>query len=151
MTQLTDPIDLLASGMTHLPADQFQQAKSLSTQIQSVFSVSNNKIGRTDVSEFDIELEDTTPICVLLHPVQLHRHEFVKSLLSHYKQHEHIEKIDSPYRAATVLVKKKNVSKSAHLTDQYHLLVDYHFLNNTIKDSGLPVPSPAMPRLCHWF
>ena len=134
-TQLTDPIDLLASGTRHLPGDQFQQAKPLLTQFRDVFSVSNDKIGQTDISEFDIE--DTTPICIPLCWVPLHQQEIVKGLLSHYKQHGLIiEQIDSPCRVATVLVKKKNVSESAHLTDQYHLVVDYCFLNNAIKDTG---------------
>ena len=77
------------------------------------------------------------PLC----QVPLHQQEIVKALLSHYKQHGLIEQIDSPYRAANVLVKKKNAFESAHLTDQYRLVVDYQFLNNAIKDSVSPAPS----------
>ena len=39
ITQLTDPILFLVSGMTHSTAEQFQPAKSLSTQFQDAFSV----------------------------------------------------------------------------------------------------------------
>ena len=67
----------------------------------------------------------------------------VKELLNYYQDLGFIEHIDSPYRAATVLVEKKNVAHSAHITDRYRLVVDYRFLNNALTDSGWPAPSPG--------
>ena len=46
-----------------------------------------------------------------------------------------------PYCAATLLVSKKNVPVSSHVTDVYRLVVDFRFLNNAIKDSRWPTPS----------
>ena len=77
-----------------------------------------------------------------MHPSLLPmKHKIVKGLLNYYKQHGLIEQIDSPYRPATDLVKKKNVSESTHLTNQYHLVVDYSSLNNVVKNSGWSAPS----------
>ena len=73
--------------------------------------------------------------------VPLHQQSIVKELLQHYKDHGLIEHIDSPYRDVTVLVAKKNVSNSCNVTDRFHLVVDYRFLNPVIKDSGWPSPS----------
>ena len=52
-----------------------------------------------------------------------------------------IEFIDSPFRAPTVLVEKKNVGNWAALTDKYRLCVDFRFLNDALVDSGWPTPS----------
>ena len=73
--------------------------------------------------------------------VPLHQQSIVKELLQHYKDHGLIEHIDSPYRAATVLVAKSNVSNSCNVTDRFRLVVDYRFLIPVIKDSGWPSPS----------
>ena len=62
-------------------------------------------------------------------------------LLEHYEKLGLIEFIDSPFRAPTVLVEKKNVGNGAALTDKYRLCVDFRFLNDALVDSGWPTPS----------
>ena len=52
-----------------------------------------------------------------------------------------VKPIDSPFRASTVLVRKKNPANSADITDQYRLCTDYRSLNNCLFPSGWPSPS----------
>eukprot|EP00794_Sanderia_malayensis_P005772 gene5772-6477_t len=111
-----DCVAILTRRMQHLSPPQLQQATQLLTEFRDVFSLSNSKIGRAN-----------QPI--------------LKELLNHYQDLGLIEHIDSPYRAATLLVEKKNVANSAHVTDRYRLVVDYRFLNNAFTDSGWPAPS----------
>ena len=137
----SDPMTHLTSQMTHLLPSQFHAAKTLLAEFSDIFSLSNTKIGKAKVTEFDFDLTHSTPISMPLRRVPLHQQSIVKELLQHYKDHGLIEHIDSPYRAATVLVAKKNVSNSSNVTDRYRLVVDYRFLNLAIKDSGWPSPS----------
>ncbi len=134
-------IDVSTSKMQHLSPPQRQQATQLLTDFQDVFSLSNSKIGRAHVTPFDVQLEHSTPISTPLQRVPLHQQPIVKELLTHYQELGLIEHIDSPYRAATLLVEKKNVANSAHVTDRFRLVVDYRFLNNALTDSGWPAPS----------
>ena len=140
-TSTTDPLDMLCSHIQHLPCDQFLKAKQVLSDFKDVFSVSNTQIGLTNISSVDVELEHSHPISMPLQRVPLHPQDIVCSLLQQYKDLGLIEHIDSPYRAATVLVEKKNVSNSSHLTGKYCLVVDYRFLNKAIKDSAWPAPS----------
>ncbi len=127
--------------MQHLSPPQLQQATQLLAEFRDVFSLSNSKIGRANVTPFDVQRQHGTPISTPLRRVPLHQQPIVKELLSHYQDQGLIEHIDSPYRAATLLVEKKNVAQSAHVTDRYRLVVDYRFLNNALTDSGWPAPS----------
>ena len=140
-TSTIDPLDMLCSHMQHLPCDQFLKAKQVLSDFKDVISVSNTQIGCTNISSFDAELEHSHPISMPLRKVPFHQQDIVHSLLQQYKDLGLIEHIDSPYRAAPVLVEKKTVSNSSHLTDKYRLVVDYQFLNKAIKDSAWPAPS----------
>ena len=135
------PMTHLTSQMTHLLPSQFRAAKTLLAELSDIFSLSKAKIGKAKVTEFDFDLIHSTPISMHLWRVPLHQQSIVKELLQHYKNHGLIEHIDSPYRAATVLVANKNVSHSSNITNRYRLVVDYCFLNPAIKDSGWPSPS----------
>ena len=134
-------IHVLTSKMQHLSHPQQQQATQLLTEFQDVFSLSNSKIGRANVTPFDVQLVHSTPISTPLRRVPRHQQPIVKELLKHYQELGFIEHIDSPYRAATLLVQKKNIANSAHVTDRFRLVVDYRFLNNSLTDSGWPAPS----------
>ena len=125
--------------MCHLSPSQFHEARNLLTEFSDIFSLSNTKIGKTTVTEFD--LGNWTPTSMPLRRVPLHQQSIVKERLQHYKGHGLIEHIDSPYRAATVLFAKKDVFNSSDVTDRFRLVVDYRFLNTAIKDSGWHPPS----------
>ena len=108
INMLTSPDSThLTSQMTHLPPSQFYAAKALLAEFSDIFSLSNTKIGKAKVTELDFDLIHSTPISMPLRRVPLHQQSIVKELLQHYEDHGLIEHIDSPYRAATVLVAKK--------------------------------------------
>ena len=101
----------------HLSDEEFIQIKSLLIEFKDLFSVSNTTIGRANNSEFHINTDAIHPISTPLRRVPLHKEFIVKELLERYEKLGIIEMIDSPFRAPTVLVEKKNVGNSAELTD----------------------------------
>ena len=105
----------------HLSDEEFLEVKSLLIEFKDLFSVSNTTIGRTNNSEFHINTDNIHPISTPLRRVPLHKEPIVKELLEHYEKLGIIELIDSPLRASTVLVEKKNVGNSAEITDKYRL------------------------------
>lgn len=139
-TILDDPVEILCDKIKDLSESEFRQARALLREYKDVFTVSNNHIGRTDVMEFDVD-SDIDPVTVPLRRVPMHHREIVQELLHKYENLHLIEPVDSPFRASTVLVKKKNVSNSTNVTDQYRLCTDYRALNNHISSSGWPAPS----------
>ena len=82
-----------------------------------------------------------TPVPIPIRRIPLHKEHIVKELIKRYEELGLIEQKDSPFRAATVLVEKKNVGGSNEITDSYRLCVDYRVLNNQIPDSAWPAPS----------
>ena len=131
----------MCSGMSHLSKEQFKEAKEILENYRDVFTVSNTKTGGTNCMNFDIYTDPVSPISTPLRQVPLHQQEIVKELLDHCRKLGLIEPIDSPFRAATVLIQKKNVAAGSHVTGKYRLCVDYRFLNNVLPDSGWPASS----------
>ena len=140
---VSDPIDILCSPerFGHLSASEKNEARELLTEFRDIFSVSNDVVGRAKHCEFDINTSQIPPISTPLRRVPLHKETIVRDLLENYQKLGLISKIDSPFRAPTVLVQKKNVSESSNVTDQYRLCVDYRVLNDSLDDSGWPTPS----------
>ena len=126
-----DPFEVLCS--TH----ELAEARSLLHEFKDVFSVSNNKIGCTNVIQFDVEV-NTEPVSVPLHCIPCHHRDIVQQLINKYEQLNLVVPIDSPFRASTVLVWKKNLANSAGITDQYRLCTDYRSLNNCLFPSVWP-------------
>ena len=106
-----------------------------------MFSISKVKIGCAKNSQFDINNRVNTPVSIPLRRVPLHKEEIVHELIKKYEDFGLVETIDSPFRAATVLVEKKNCGNSDVITDKYRLCVDYRSLNQQIIDSAWPTPS----------
>ena len=140
--QTNDPIDILCApkNLGHLTESEFSQATALLSDYKDLFGISNSSIGRTNITEFDIDTPHIDPVSTPLRRVPLHKEHIVKQLLQHYESLGLIEKTDSPFLAATVLVEKKNASSSTDLTDQYRSCVDYRFLNKCINDSAWSAP-----------
>ena len=136
-----DPIRILCKNMKHLTPSEIERAQSVLEKHRSVFSISGTSLGKTHITSFDIDTSNITPVSVPLRRVPLHRQDIVRQLLEKYEHLGIIEQIDSPYRAATVLVEKKNVGNGVDVTDRYRLCVDYRRLNKIIPDSGWPSPS----------
>ena len=136
-----DPIQLMASQMSHLSPTELQEATALLTEFRDIFSTGNDKIGKTTVHSFDIDVDRISPTAVPLRRVPLQHRKAVTDLIDRYLELGLIKPIDSPYRAATVLVKKKDLPNCSDITDMYRLCTDYRALNRTLPSSGWPAPS----------
>ena len=135
-----DPIHILCEKITVLNTKELHEVKTVLNGFRDILSVSNNKIGKTNLIEFDIE-NNITPVTVPLRRVPMHHREIVEELIKKYEDLNLIQPIHSPFRAPTVLVRKKNDSGSADVTDQYRICTDYRVLNNQLSASGWPSPS----------
>ena len=111
-------VDILCSKIHGLTQSEMNEVRQLFNEFKDCFTISNNKIGSTNVVEFDIS-EKVEPVAVPLRRVPLHQREIVQELLKRHEELGFIEPIDSPFRASTVLVKKKNPANSEDITDQY--------------------------------
>ena len=123
----------------HLTDEQFKQVKQLIQEFKDIFTISSEKMGKTNVNYFDIDVDNMRPVAVPIRRVPLHKEQVVKELVDRYVELGLLEEIDSPFRAAMVLVEKKNLSED--ITDRYRLCVDYRVLNQQIPDSAWPAPS----------
>ena len=85
--QTSDPIDILCAPKNsgHLTESEFSQAKALLTDYKDLFSISSSTIGRTNITEFDIDTSRIDPVSTPLRRVPLHKEHIVKQLLQHYE------------------------------------------------------------------
>ena len=136
-----DVVDILCDRKKfgHLSEKEFVKMKRLVTEFKDIFTISSQKIGCATNSQFDVDTSNIDPVAIPLRRVPLHKQHIVKALIDKYKELGILEEIDSPFRAAMVLVEKKNVT--GDITDRYCLCVDYRMLNDKLPDSGWPVPS----------
>ena len=142
---LTSNIDVLdivfnRNDVPHLSDAEYNEAKSVLAEFRDIMTISNEKIGKSNEHFFHVD-ENVSPVSVPLRRVPMHKETVMKDLIAKYKDLGLIEEIDSPFRAATVLVQKKNPSNSADITDQYRICVDYRVLNNVLPDSAWPAPA----------
>ena len=124
----------------HLSETQYGQVQSLLVEYKDVFTISNERIGCAENSFFHIDVNNLEPVAVPLRRVPLHKEHIMTALLQKYEDLGLIEHIDSPFRAPTVLVEKKNPGNSDDLTDRYRLCIDYRELNKRLPDSAWPSP-----------
>ena len=136
-----NPIQIMTSHMTHLLPSELKEATSLLEEFSDIFSTGNDKIGKTTVNNFDIDITRISPTAVPLRRVPLQHRAIVKELIDRYLELGLVKPIDSPYRAATVLVKKKDLPSCTDITDRYRLCTDYRVLNRILPSSGWPAPS----------
>ena len=135
-----DPIDLICDKITDLSPSELRQARELLRNYKDVFTVSSSHIGHTNIQTFDVS-DDIRPVQVPLRRIPFNHKEIIQQLIEKYEQLHLLEPIESPFRAATVLVKKKNPSNSTDVSDMYRLCTDYRLLNNSLTSSGFPSPS----------
>ena len=136
-----DPVEILCSKITDLSPKELSEARKFLRGFEDIFTVSNKEIGHTNIQTFDISQEELPPVTVPLRRVPLHHKEIVQKLIDKYEQLHLLEPIDSPFRASTVLVEKKNLANCEDVTDKYRLCTDYRALNKHLVSSGWPSPS----------
>ena len=137
----TDPIDFLCNKITDLSEKEMEEVREFLRGYEDILTVSNTNIGHTNIHAFDIDDEQLDPVTVPLRRVPIHHRDIVQMLINKYEQLHLLEPIESPFRAATVLIAKKNLPDSEDVTDKYRLCTDYRMLNNSIVSSGWPSPS----------
>ena len=70
-----DPIELLCNKMTNLTVSEVAMARALLSEFRDIFSVSNEKIGRTNVVKFDVS-DTVEPFTVPLRRVPMHHKDY---------------------------------------------------------------------------
>ena len=137
-----DPIDMLCSKITDLDPKELTEAREVLRSYEDIFTVSNKRIGHTNIQQFDVdEANIEKPVTVPLRRIPIHHREIVQRLIDKYEQLHLLEPIESPYRASTVLIEKKNLPDCTDVTDKYRLCTDYRALNKHLISSGWPSPS----------
>ena len=136
-----DPVKHLCNKIVDLSPEELTEAEAFLEGYRDIFTVSSKNIGRTNVLEFNVENSDLRPVTVPLRRVPIHHRDIVQNLIDKYEQLHLLEPIESPFRASTVLVAKKNPSGSDDITDRYRLCTDYRALNKSLVSSGWPSPS----------
>ena len=137
----SDPIELLCSKITDLNPREMKEAREFLCGYKDILTVSNKDIGRTSIQMFDVNDENLNPVTVPLRGVPLHHKDIVQKLINKYEQLHLLEPIESPFRASTVLIEKKNIAECDDVTDKYRLCTDYRALNKRLVSSGWPSPS----------
>ena len=114
-----DSLEYLCKGFKSLTSSEYAQARELLRSYQAIFSIGSSKIGKTNIQELDIDVDSLPRVSVPLRRVPLQHQQTVVKLIDKYMQLGLLEPTDSPFRAATVLVQKKNVAAGVDVTDHY--------------------------------
>lgn len=98
-----------------------------------VFSSGLKGIGKTNVVEAEIEVEDKQAVAQAPYRIPEPKRDVVYAMIDELLQHDIIAKSTSEYASPVVLIKKKNGGD--------RLCVDYRRLNKLIKKENFPVPN----------
>ncbi len=126
---LKDLYERTIDGMT---PKQSQDVAKLLTRFSSVFSASDEDLGRTGVVRHKIDTGNAHPIKQPLRRAPVHMNEEVDRHIEDMLEKQVIQPSSSPWASGIVMVQKKDGSK--------RFCVDYRKLNDlTVKDS-YPIP-----------
>ncbi|MCG7879381.1 MAG: RNase H-like domain-containing protein, partial [Candidatus Thiodiazotropha endolucinida] len=124
--------ELLDRSSKHLDKAQKDKLRSTLTEYQDVFALNDDDMGYTDAVKHHIETNGAKPIKDRMRRLPYHMAEEADRQVDDMLEKGIIEKSNSPWAAAVVLVKKKDGS--------LRFCVDYRALNDaTIKDA-YPLP-----------
>lgn len=116
-----------------LPSDIRKQLRALLSRYDHVFDWNNDTIGRTDVINHKIIIqEDTMPISHRPYRISPLEAEYLQKELDKYCKLGVISPSNSPWAAPVILVKKKN--------GEYRMVIDYRKLNTVTKKDAYPLP-----------
>lgn len=91
-------INEFCTQISHLTAPQQSKIKHLLEDFQDIFSTSNERIVRRNTNHFDVNIQNLSPVSVLMRRHQ----DRVHQLIDRYQLLGLLEPIDSPFSAATV-------------------------------------------------
>ena len=131
--KLLDPslCDKLEIG--DLPLEIRRQLRALLSRYNHVFDWNNDTIGRTNLINHKIIIEDNTlPISHRPYRISPLEAEYLQKELDKYCKLGVISPSNSPWAAPVILVKKKN--------GEYRMVIDYRKLNSVTKKDAYPLP-----------
>ena len=116
----------------HLNLVQLNQLQELLTKWQSVFSMTEFDLGKTDLIEHRIELQDEAPFKQRHHRIPPHLYDEVRKHIQEMLDAGVIRSSKSPFASPVVLVRKKDKS--------LRFCIDYRFLNARTKKDSYALP-----------
>ena len=131
----SDPIEILCKKMNKLNPVELVEFRQLLTEYKDVFSVSNDIIGRTDISTFDIDTTNIHPGSVPLRRVPIHHHNIARELVDKYESLGLLEPIVSNLTYCGIVHLKKTrtqVDKSNALHERACRII-YNNVRRTIR------------------
>ena len=102
-----DSLEYLCKQFKSLTSSEHVQTCELLNLYQAIFSIGSSKIGKTNIQEFDMDVDSLPHVSVPLRRVPLQRQQTVVKLIDKYMKLGLLEPTDSPFCAATVLYERK--------------------------------------------
>ena len=124
--------DLSRRSATNLTQDQAERMQQTLNQYADVFSRDDKDLGRTDLVKHSIRTGNSLPIKHTPRRIAPARREEMKKLVTELAAQGVVERSDSPWSAAVVLVKKKDGTTC--------FCVDHRALNNVTEKDSYPLP-----------
>ena len=115
-----------------LTSDQQDILLSLLIDYADVFAVSDDQLGRTNVLQHEIYIDNVSPICQQFRRMSPQQREEVRKLLWDMLARNIISPSKSPWASPVVLVKKKNGAS--------RFCVDYRQVNAVTRKDAFPLP-----------
>jgi transposase InsO family protein len=107
-------------------------ARELMYEFHDIFSLDPMELGKCDLTQHKIVLDDETPFQERYRKIPPHHQQEVRELLDEMLRQGTVVPSNSPYRSAVVLVKKKDGS--------LRMCIDYRRLNKQTKRDAFPLP-----------
>lgn len=76
--------DIIKSKLIHLNSEHRVAVKNLIMNFRDIFSISNDIIGKANITKFDIDTSRVDPVAVPLQRIPVHHRDIVDTLLNRY-------------------------------------------------------------------
>uniref|UniRef100_A0A1I7UWV7 RNA-directed DNA polymerase n=2 Tax=Caenorhabditis tropicalis TaxID=1561998 RepID=A0A1I7UWV7_9PELO len=116
------------------PSDGLDKVWNIVEKFQDVFALDDNELGRTNLLECEIELNDgAEPIRQKPRPIPLAVRPQIREMLQKMVSQDVIRESRSPWSSPVVLVKKKDGS--------VRMCIDYRKVNKVVRNNAHPLPN----------
>lgn len=116
----------------NLTLQQRQNVLNLINLYRDCFAQTLSELGCTNVTEMNIELDDTTPVAYRPYRLSHSERAIVREMVQELLDNDIAEESNSTYASPIILVKKK--------TGGYRLCVDFRALNRKTRKDHFPMP-----------
>ena len=124
--------EMVCQSGDHVSNAEKKQLLALMVEYADVFSLSNNKLGRTAVLKHHIDTGDSKPVHLPPRRIPQACRDEVRKLIHDMLEQGAIQNSDSPWSSPVVLVKKKDGS--------LRFCVDYRKMNEVTRKDAYPLP-----------